>query len=138
MVNDSFFRVVSTMREEGRRITKTRDLRRREVATLTIPNLEDDVVDAKARARGSGQSLKAEVRELLRDVATGKSPEIWRGLADRIAALTPEVRQRTALSWSAPTAAEEGAVDPSSRRRQASSRPQPGDRRPSLSLSRRP
>ncbi len=64
------------------------------MATLTIRNLEDDVVDAlKARARRNSRSLEAEVREVLRDVATGGSPESLRDLADRIAALTPDVRQ---------------------------------------------
>jgi plasmid stability protein len=64
------------------------------VATLTIRNLEDDVVDAlKARARRNDRSLEAEVRELLRDVAVGGSVESLRDLADRIAALTPDVPQ---------------------------------------------
>jgi plasmid stability protein len=64
------------------------------VATLTIRNLEDDVVDAlKARARRNSRSLEAEVRELLRDIAVGGSPESLRDLADRIAGLTPEVAQ---------------------------------------------
>jgi plasmid stability protein len=64
------------------------------VATLTIRNLEDDIVAAlKARAKRNRRSLEAEVRELLRDVAAGGSPETLRELADRIAALTPAVRQ---------------------------------------------
>ncbi len=64
------------------------------MATLTIRNLEDKVVDAlKARARRNSRSLEAEVRALLRDVATGDSPESLRDLADRIAALTPDVPQ---------------------------------------------
>jgi plasmid stability protein len=64
------------------------------MATLTIRNLEDEVVNAlKARARRHSRSLEAEVREVLRDVATGGSPEFLRDLADRIAALTPDVRQ---------------------------------------------
>jgi plasmid stability protein len=64
------------------------------VATLTIRNLEDDVVDAlKAQARRNGRSLEAEVRELLRGAATGDSPKSLRNLADRIAALTPDVPQ---------------------------------------------
>jgi plasmid stability protein len=46
----------------------------------------------KARAKRNRRSLEAEVRELLRDVADG-SPETLRELADRIAALTPAVRQ---------------------------------------------
>jgi plasmid stability protein len=64
------------------------------VATLTIRNIEDEVVGAlKARARRNNRSLEAEVRELLRDVACGGSAESLRDLADRIAALTPDVRQ---------------------------------------------
>ena len=64
------------------------------MATLTIRNLEDQVVWAlKARARRNHRSLEAEVRELLRDAAIGDLPESLRDLADRIAALTPDVRQ---------------------------------------------
>jgi plasmid stability protein len=47
----------------------------------------------KARARRNSRSLEADVREVLRDVATGGSPEFLRDLADRIAALTSDVRQ---------------------------------------------
>ena len=39
------------------------------------------------------RSLEAEVRELLRDAAVGVSPGYLRELADRIAALTPDVGQ---------------------------------------------
>ena len=64
------------------------------MAMLTIRNLEDDVVGAlKQRARRNHRSLEAEVRELLRDAAIGGSPETLRELADRIAALTPDVRR---------------------------------------------
>jgi plasmid stability protein len=64
------------------------------VATLTIRNLEDDLVDAlKARAKRNGRSLEAEIRELLRGAATGDSPQSLRDLADWIAALTPNVPQ---------------------------------------------
>jgi plasmid stability protein len=64
------------------------------MATLTIRNLEDEVVGAlKARAKRNHRSLEAEVRELLRDAAVGDSPDSLRDLADRIAALTPDVRQ---------------------------------------------
>jgi plasmid stability protein len=64
------------------------------MATLTIRNLEDDVVTAlKERARRNDRSLEAEVRELLRDAARGESPDSLRDLAERIAALTPDVRQ---------------------------------------------
>jgi len=64
------------------------------MATLTIRNLDDDVVAAlKERARRHCRSLEAEVRELLRDAALGGSPATLRELADHIAALTPDVRQ---------------------------------------------
>lgn len=64
------------------------------MATLTIRNLEDEVVGAlKERAKRNQRSLEAEVRELLRAAATGDSPASLRDLADRIAALTPDVPQ---------------------------------------------
>lgn len=64
------------------------------MATLTILDLEDHVVDAlKARARRNSRPLEAEVRELLRAVATGDSPTPLRELADRVATLTPDVPQ---------------------------------------------
>lgn len=64
------------------------------MATLTIRNLEDQVVGAlKERARRNHRSLEAEIRELLRDAAVGGSPGSLRDLADRIAALTPDVQQ---------------------------------------------
>jgi antitoxin FitA len=64
------------------------------MATLTIRNLEDEVVEAlKARARRHHRSLESEIRELLRDAAVGASRESLRDLADRIAALTPDVPQ---------------------------------------------
>jgi plasmid stability protein len=61
---------------------------------LTIRNRKDDVVNApKARTRPKRRVLEAEVRELLCDVATGGTPESLRDLADRFAALTPDVPQ---------------------------------------------
>ena len=64
------------------------------MATLTVRNLEDEIVAAlKERAKRKDRSLEAEVRELLRAAATGDSPASLRELADRIAALTPEVPQ---------------------------------------------
>jgi plasmid stability protein len=64
------------------------------VATLTVRDLEDEVVGAlKARARRNHRSVEAEVREILREVAAGSSPELLRDLADRIAALAPDVPQ---------------------------------------------
>jgi plasmid stability protein len=64
------------------------------MATLTVRNLEDEVVTAlKERARRHHRSLEAEVRELLRDAAVGGASASLRELADRIAALTPDVPQ---------------------------------------------
>jgi plasmid stability protein len=63
------------------------------VATLTIRNLDPDVVAAlKARARSNKRSVEAEVRLLLRDAVGGARTSL-RELADRIAALTPDVPQ---------------------------------------------
>jgi plasmid stability protein len=64
------------------------------VATLTVRNLEDDLVAAlKARAERNKRSLEAEVRVLLRDAVQVGSRTSLRELADRIAALTPSVPQ---------------------------------------------
>jgi plasmid stability protein len=64
------------------------------VSTLTVRNVEDDVVAAlKARAKRNNRSLEAEVRVLLREAVDRGSRTSLRELADRIAALTPKVRQ---------------------------------------------
>jgi plasmid stability protein len=64
------------------------------MATLTIRNLDDDLVAAlKERARRNHRSLEAELRSLLRDVVGERSPASLRELADQIAALTPDVAQ---------------------------------------------
>lgn len=64
------------------------------MATLTIRNLDLDVVTAlKARATRNRRSLEAEVRLLLRDAVDGGGRTSLRELADRIAALTPDVPQ---------------------------------------------
>ena len=64
------------------------------VATLTVRNVEDDLVAAlKARAKRNKRSLEAEVRVLLRDSVQRGSRTSLRELADRIAALTPSVPQ---------------------------------------------
>lgn len=61
--------------------------------TLTVRNVDPDVVAAlKARARSNKRSVEAEVRLLLRDAVGGARPSL-RELADRIAALTPDVPQ---------------------------------------------
>jgi antitoxin FitA len=64
------------------------------VPTLTVRNVDDDVVTAlKARAKRNKRSLEAEVRMLLRDAVAPGSRTSLRALADRIAALTPNVPQ---------------------------------------------
>jgi plasmid stability protein len=64
------------------------------VSTLTVRNVEDEVVAAlKARAKRNNRSLEAEVRVLLREAVDRGSRTSLRELADRIAALTPKVRQ---------------------------------------------
>lgn len=64
------------------------------VSTLTVRNVDDDVVAAlKARAKRNKRSLEAEVRMLLRDAVDQGSRTSLRDLADRIAALTPKVPQ---------------------------------------------
>jgi plasmid stability protein len=64
------------------------------VSTLTVRNVEDDVVAAlKARAKRNNRSLEAEIRVLLRDAVNRGSRPSLRELADRIAALTPKVPQ---------------------------------------------
>jgi antitoxin FitA len=64
------------------------------LSTLTVRNVEDDVVAAlKARAKRNNRSLEAEIRVLLRNAVDRGSRTSLRELADRIAALTPKVRQ---------------------------------------------
>jgi plasmid stability protein len=64
------------------------------VRTLTIRNIEDDVVAAlKAQAKRNNRSLEAEARVLLRDAVNRGSRISLRELADQIAALTPKVPQ---------------------------------------------
>jgi plasmid stability protein len=64
------------------------------MSTLTVRNVEDDVVAAlKARAKRNNRSLEAEVRALLRDAVDRGSRTSLRELADQIAALTPKVPQ---------------------------------------------
>ena len=64
------------------------------MANLTIRNLDDDVVERlKHKAHQNGRSLEAEVRELLKQSANRKNPEELLAIADRIAAMTPDVPQ---------------------------------------------
>ncbi len=64
------------------------------MANLTIRNLDDKVVERlKKKAKDNGRSLEAELRELLKQAANRKSPEELLAIADRIAAMTPNVPQ---------------------------------------------
>ncbi len=64
------------------------------MATITIRNLDDEVVEhLKARAKNNARSLEAEVRALLSEAASRPSPKALRDLANRIAAMTPDVPQ---------------------------------------------
>jgi plasmid stability protein len=64
------------------------------MATLTIRNLEDGVVERlKEQAAHNNRSLEAEVREILKNNTHRPSVEQLLALADRIAAMTPNVPQ---------------------------------------------
>ncbi len=64
------------------------------MANLTIRNLDDEVVvKLKARAKAHHRSLEAELRALLSEVAARPSREEFLKAADRIAAMTPDVKQ---------------------------------------------
>ncbi len=64
------------------------------MATVTIRNLDDAVVERlKYKAKQNGRSLEAEVRELLKQAADRKTTEELLAIADRIAAMTPDVPQ---------------------------------------------
>jgi plasmid stability protein len=64
------------------------------MATLTIRNLEEKVVDRlKARAAANHRSLEAELRQLLSNVANEPAPFDFRAFAARVAAMTPKGKQ---------------------------------------------
>ena len=64
------------------------------MANLTIRNLDDEVVaKLKARAKAHHRSLEAELRALLSEAAARPSREEILKAADRIAAMTPDVKQ---------------------------------------------
>ncbi len=64
------------------------------MANLTIRNLDDEVVaKLKARAKAHHRSLEAELRALLSEAAARPSREEFLKAADRIAAMTPDVKQ---------------------------------------------
>ena len=62
-----------------------------DMATLTIRNLEDTVVDRlKKEAQANHRSLEAEVRDVLTRAVERPSRRELRALADEIAAMTPK------------------------------------------------
>ncbi len=64
------------------------------MANLTIRNLDDEVVaKLKARAKAHHRSLEAELRALLSEAAARPSREEFLKAADRIAAMTLDVKQ---------------------------------------------
>lgn len=66
----------------------------RPMGTLTIRNLDDDVIARlKEQAKANHRSLEAQVREVLARAASGDLRIDFRALAERIAAMTPDVPQ---------------------------------------------
>ncbi len=64
------------------------------MANLTIRNLDDEVVaKLKARAKAHHRSLEAELREILTVTVGRQAREDFLARADRIAAMTPDVKQ---------------------------------------------
>ncbi|MCW5679301.1 MAG: hypothetical protein KIT00_03430 [Rhodospirillales bacterium] len=64
------------------------------MANLTIRNVDDDVVAVlRSRAKNNNRSLEAEIRQMLIEAARGKKKVDLVELADRIAAMTPNVPQ---------------------------------------------
>jgi plasmid stability protein len=62
--------------------------------TLTIRNMDQEVVDRlKAQAQEHGRSLEAEVRDILTTASRRLTRKQFIELADRIAAMTPDVPQ---------------------------------------------
>ena len=64
------------------------------MAILTIRNLDDAVVaKLKARADSNNRSLEAELREILGQAAETPTSQQLKVIAERIAAMTPDVPQ---------------------------------------------
>ncbi|MEZ5864569.1 MAG: hypothetical protein R3D25_11090 [Geminicoccaceae bacterium] len=67
------------------------------MGTLTVRNIEDDVIQSlKAEARRHNRSLEAEVREVLRrhrELERRPTVAELLALADKVAAMTPDVAQ---------------------------------------------
>lgn len=73
------------------------------MATLTVRNLEDDLVRRlRVRAAENGRSAEAEHRELLREALAGSGAQ--RAAREQIAARLAEFRDRTAGRGSPPSA----------------------------------
>ena len=61
---------------------------------ITVRNLDDDVIDRlKTRAKDNKRSLEAEVRALLTEMSARPSRRKFVEMADRIAAMTPDIPQ---------------------------------------------
>jgi len=64
------------------------------MGSITVRNLDDQVIARlKAQAQANGRSLEAEVRLALIRAASGHDGVDLRALAERIAAMTPDVPQ---------------------------------------------
>jgi len=64
------------------------------MGTITVRNLDDAVIDRlKARARDNKRSLEAEIRTLLTEISERPSRKKFMEIANRIAAMTPDVPQ---------------------------------------------
>ena len=64
------------------------------MANLTIRNIETETVEAlKRRAKTHRRSLEGELRQILADAVHPMAPVDLRLLAERIAAMTPDVPQ---------------------------------------------
>ncbi len=64
------------------------------MASVTIRNLDDEVVARlKQRAKANNRSLEAELREILMNATRFGDTLDFRALAERIAAMTPDVPQ---------------------------------------------
>ena len=64
------------------------------MADLTIRDLDEGIIEAlKRRAKANDRSLEAEIREVLTQTARPSASSNLRALAERIAAITPDVPQ---------------------------------------------
>ena len=64
------------------------------MANVTVRNIDDDIVESlKQQAKANSRSLEAELRVILTRAAMGDAGIDLRALAERVAALTPDVPQ---------------------------------------------